>query len=569
MSGFPNLRRLVFCSCLLLGLLASAPEARSPQDLAGRFERLESLQQQLAELDAQPEPTLEVLRTRREEQARMLLAAIDRVEAEIQIALTGHKEEAFEAVFEDPPTDLQSELQEFFDPLLDLLRSATAQSRETEALRRELSGLTEQRDMARSALESLDAAHETSDERRVLVDRRVGELRRRWSKRLEDTESRIGTLEARLAQLQKAAAEAETDVSAPVRFLRERGLTLLLGALAGSITWLVLTLLGSAASRASRNQRLGRLREQGLSTTRLNASLRGRGLGVPVRALRIFYRVFTLGAAILVTLAVFNARHDWVLLGCGALLLFALAWTLVKSLPEAVEQIRTLLNLGSVQEGERLRFDGIPWRVSVLDFYTVLENPALEGGDLTLPVRDLAGHYSRPVAPSEGWFPTAKGDWVLLDDDKIAQVVVQTPGYVTLRKLGGATVMIPSSSFVEEPPTNLSHVFRVELEFGLDYGLQPESTAHVVETMRAWLTERLPAQLPEGSLRNLEVEFFAAGSSSLDYEIEVDLDGSAASEYEEVGRILSRLLVDCCNAHGWDIPFQQLQVHGVGSSAST
>ena len=285
--------------------------------------------------------------------------------------------------------------------------------------------------------------------------------------------------------------------------------------------------------------------------------------------MRIFYRVFVVGAAVLVTLAVFNARNDWVLLGGGALLLFALAWTLVKSLPETVEQIRTLLNMGSVQEGERLQFDGLPWRVAKLDFHTVLENPALEGGDLMLRVRDLAGHYSRPIAPSEGWFPTAKDDWVLLDDDKIAQVVVQTPGYVTLRKLGGAKMMVPSSSFVDAPPVNLSHGFRVEIEFGLDYGLQARATNEVVDTMRTWLEERLPQQLPEDALRNLEVEFFAAGASSLDYEIEVDLAGSAASEYEEVGRIVSRLIVDCCTQHGWGIPFPQLQVHGVPSSPAS
>jgi len=167
------------------------------------------------------------------------------------------------------------------------------------------------------------------------------------------------------------------------------------------------------------------------------------------------------------------------------------------------------------------------------------------------------------VAPEEGWFPTEAGDWVLLDDDKVAQVEIQTPGTVTLRRLGGGTIVIPSPAFVEEPPMNLTNGFRVELEFGIDYSHQAGATTTIVDTMRSWLEERLPEYLPAGSIKNLEVEFFAAAESSLKYEIEVDLDGSAASEYEEVGRILSRLLVDCCNENGWKIPFPQLQVHGV------
>ena len=222
-------------------------------------------------------------------------------------------------------------------------------------------------------------------------------------------------------------------------------------------------------------------------------------------------------AGFVVALAVFNARNDWLLLGLGVILLLGFVWTLVKSLPDAMDQIRTMLNLGAVQEGERLMFDGVPWLVSHLDFHTTLVNPQLEGGDLSLPVRDLSGLHSRPVAPEEDWFPTSKGDWVLLDDDKIAQVEVQTPGSVRLRRLGGGTLVIPSPAFVESAPMNLSNGFRVELEFGIDYAHQAEATTTVVRAMHDYLKEHLPGSLPEGAIENLEVEFCAAADSSLNY----------------------------------------------------
>lgn len=555
-------------TCLVLAALFALPAlGQEAQDLRTLLQRLDALEQKLEALDADrdTDTSFEAVRERRESRARELLAEMDRVEEEIQIALTGVEDGAFAAVFESPPSDLQSELEQFVEPFLLMLRSATAESREIEEIRRELSGLDEQIAMSTGALDRLGEAARPATEDDPLAGR-AAELRSLWSQRLEASRARKATLDARLRSIRSGDSKGAAQAVSPATFLRETGITLLLGLLAGTVTWIVLALVGSLASRASRNRKLAELGNQGLSTTGLNRSLGQRSLGVPVRAARLFYRFFAVAAAIVAALAVFNSRNDWLLLGFGVLLLLGFLWTVVKSLPEAVEQMRTLLNLGSVQEGERLIFDGVPWRVSVLDFHSVLENPALEGGNLSLPVRDLSGHYSRPIAPSESWFPTNKDDWVLLDDDKIAQVVVQTPGYVTLRRLGGGTLMVPTASFVEEPPMNLSNGFRVELEFGLDYGLQAQSTTAIVDTMRTWLEERLPGFLPEGSIQNLEVEFFAAGDSSLNYEIEVDLAGSAACEYEEVGRILSRLLVDCCNEHGWSIPFPQVQVHGVSPS---
>ena len=531
------------------------PKAPS-QDIAAKFERLDELEKQLEELNEQPEPSLEILRERREAEARTLLSEIDRVEAEIQVALVGFEDSSYTSIFEQTPVDLETELRDFFQPLMDLFRSATAQSREIEELRREITGLNEQKTMAESALASLAKPQETTEERQFLLASKTRSLKTMWTKRLAATESRTSTLQARLDQLQEEADNAETDVSGPVAFLRERGTNLFLGVLAAMATWIILTLIGTLFRRLSQNRAAA-------NTSKAAARLGSSNLGVPVRALRLSYYIFSIIAAVLAALAVFNARNDWILLGFGTLLLLGLVWTLIKSLPEAVSQIRTLLNLGSVQEGERLTFDGIPWLVSKLDFHTVLENPSLEGGNLSLPVGQLSGLHSRPTAPSESWFPTKPGDWVLMEDEKIAQVMVQTPGYVTLRRLGGATVMIPSASFVESPLTNLSRGFRVELEFGLDYALQSQATTSVLQTMRTYLQKHLPGCLPENSLKNLEVEFYAAADSSLNYEIEVDLDGSAACEYEEVGRTLSRLLVDCCNENGWGIPFPQMTVHGM------
>jgi hypothetical protein len=60
---------------------------------------------------------------------------------------------------------------------------------------------------------------------------------------------------------------------------------------------------------------------------------------------------------------------------------------------------------------------------------------------------------------------------------------------------------------------------------------------------------------------SLKIEFAAASSSSLDYEILADFGGEVASRYRYLGRLLQRLAVDSCNRHGWVIPFTQLTLH--------
>ena len=62
-------------------------------------------------------------------------------------------------------------------------------------------------------------------------------------------------------------------------------------------------------------------------------------------------------------------------------------------------------------------------------------------------------------------------------------------------------------------------------------------------------------------INRLEVEFKKAAASSLDYEIQGDFKGSAADRYEQIQRLLTRILVESCNEHGWVIPFTQLTVH--------
>ena len=153
--------------------------------------------------------------------------------------------------------------------------------------------------------------------------------------------------------------------------------------------------------------------------TRLRESRaqRKRGSSFGTRLFNVLYLFFSGLGSIFVFLIVLFMFEDWVLLTLGVLVVLGILWTSKHAIPKFWSQAALLLNMGVVREGERLIYNGIPWRVKALNFYTILENPKLEGGTLRLPVKDLFDLRSREYGAEEPWFPTDKGDWVLIGDD--------------------------------------------------------------------------------------------------------------------------------------------------------
>ncbi len=62
-----------------------------------------------------------------------------------------------------------------------------------------------------------------------------------------------------------------------------------------------------------------------------------------------------------------------------------------QTFPMFWEQTKLLLNLSTVREGERAIYNGLPWHIKSLNLYTKLINPALKGGMIRLPLRELIG----------------------------------------------------------------------------------------------------------------------------------------------------------------------------------
>lgn len=106
-----------------------------------------------------------------------------------------------------------------------------------------------------------------------------------------------------------------------------------------------------------------------------------------------------------------------------------------------------------------------------------------------------------------------KGEWLVLSANTFGRIIEQTPEYGKIIHLGGARKSIPTGSFFEMNPNNLSKNFRINSIFGISS------------------------------------EVFA------------DFSAEVAPKYSQLHRTIQRVCVNFCNKQDWIIPFTQITVH--------
>lgn len=278
-----------------------------------------------------------------------------------------------------------------------------------------------------------------------------------------------------------------------------------------------------------------------------------------LRLFDILFRSSSIVFAIIGLFFVLYMAEDWFLLSMAIIFFMGIIWTVRQGLPRLWQQGRLMLNIGSVRENERLTFNGVPWKVTSINVFCYLENPAM-GVKLRIPIEEMTGLVSRPYKNEEPWFPCQKGDWVVVGTASRGRVVSLSHEQVELVQRGGKRVFYPTETFLQACPVNLSRNFRVRVPFGISYSLQDQATSVIPEKLKDYLQLRIKEHYQEQCL-NLQVEFLQANSSSLDLIILADLSGKAADISKRIERAIHKWCVDCCTENGWEIPFPQLTVH--------
>lgn len=443
--------------------------------------------------------------------------------------------------------DWREEMQSAFEPIVVELKRLTERPRKMERQRSEQSFYQQRLTAAQAALDNIATLQRDapSEEMRAAF----GAMESRWRMRHDEYKNQLTLINLRLE-----------DLSAPSRPTPESTSDALQELLSGHFVNLLLAVLAAALT-------YGALRTISRFYTRMVAA-RGRKRAFLARVAHLSYAVISAVLALLAGMAVLYMRGDWILLGLLLIVLMGAALTLQRTLPGYIKEAKILLNLGPAREGERVTYNGLPWTVTSLNMYSTLVNPALRGGTIKLPVSELTTLISRRAHADEPWFPTRESDFVLLNDGRYGQVLLQTPEVVQMRVLG-ALISFPVAAFLDLHPQNLSlNGFRVSTQFGIDYRHQADVTGEIRNRLEAFIASHLKESRYGMHLLNSAVEFDEAAASSLNFLIWASFAGAAADQYYPIRRLLQHLAVDACNANDWTIPFSQMTVHLANNSST-
>lgn len=249
-----------------------------------------------------------------------------------------------------------SEASELLKPILRELREATKRPREIEKQRVRVTHFEERLPRIEQAIARVSrelAGAGPGRERQELKEARASliEMRREVADQLQ-------LAKARLAELQdnrESLVESTSNIVSA--FFRSRGLNFFLALATFIGMFLLLRLLHRVIS------------------ARLQQRQEAEG-GIALRVFDLIAYAGTALTAVVGMLAVLYTAGDWVLLTLVVLLLAGVLWGARNWVPQLWEEIKLLLDIGSVRQGERLVFDGVPWRVESLQLVTALENPA-------------------------------------------------------------------------------------------------------------------------------------------------------------------------------------------------
>lgn len=549
----PRFAPLFFVTLVLAATPALAQDPDAPpvetaeQRAATRTATLKALQEQIATLDediAKKKKDLDAAKTPEEKKqlSRDLQEALKNREefaknfrktaAEVDLSPILEKAEI--------SLDWQKELMVLLSPLVHELKSLTERPRKLDRLRTDIGRFRSDIPTLKTAVANIEvAASSVTDQ---AVKDRLAILKRDLKREQANFENRLDVAQRELQEMEKEDKPIlESGQDFFKMFFKSRGRNLGLAVLSFVLVFFVLRLTHRLIRKISPFHR--KEKRSFLS-----------------RVFDVLFLIMTILGASGVTMWVLYITGDWVLLSLLSLFLLGVFWTARHQLPRMWEQIKMMLNIGAVREGERLVYNGVPWRVAKINIYSTLDNPALKNCHIRLPINDLIDMTSRPYETGEAFFPSEVGDCVALADGTWGKVVFQSHEAVVL-KTPHSSKVYGTGSYLGNNPTNLSHNFRVATTFGIDYKHQADCTRAIPEAMRAHMLEGIKREPWGQHLLDFVVAFKSAGASSLDYVLCADIGGEAATSYGVIARVLQRLAVDACNQYGWEIPFAQMVVH--------
>lgn len=479
-----------------------------------------------------------------------ITTAMHQQEASFEMIMTAGLELGKDTTGEREQFDWQKDLLDIVQPILSELRQLTENRRKLDLLQKKIVFYQRQADDIDEVLRHISGIDKKGLDQQAL--REFERIEKKWRNQSKENNHLLEVAQLQLDEMIKSQSAKEISFGEHVaQFAAGRGATLVLAIAAFVAVYFSMLLLLKLSGW------IGKHKEEGKRTHYQ-------------RVITLFYHFLMGVLAIAAMFYVLSVRNDQVLIGITVLLLISIVWVLKSSIPSFVNELRLLLNTGSVREGECIVYNGVPLRVESLNYYSKLSNPMLPGLELRLTLAELADYVSRPYADDEPWFPCKTGDFVKLADDTFGMVKCITLENIVLSAADGAMPRTFSiADFLAANPKNYSLGFSVLSDFGVDYRHQAIATTAIPEILCEGIRQGLLQESFSDALIDVAVHFAKANTSSLDYKIIAAFDGSAACDYFAIQRALQRCAVDVCNQRQWTIPFTQVVVHQAGNNTGT
>ncbi len=263
----------------------------------------------------------------------------------------------------------------------------------------------------------------------------------------------------------------------------------------------------------------------------------------------------------LLSLAIFlmilHTTGNIILFGIMLLILFIAVLSFRGNIPQYLQKLRVFLNLGQAREGERIIYNDIPWEISKISLSNVyLTNPLLDNGELHVTIELIDKLYSRETITDELWFPSRKGDFLLLPDKRIVQVIRQTPEAVYLNH-DGATIVMGTAEFYKLKFSNLSRGYSLILNFTLeDHYENRLSLTNVKDSIIAGIHKIVKTEDESlyQAIRNISVtvrQLLTADTTS--YQVIVEMAPNSAKSYLTIKALLNNAIIEVSREHDWRI----------------
>lgn len=435
--------------------------------------------------------------------------------------------------------NLQQEMLLIVYPLLREMKQLSERPRAIEKLSAQIAFYQQRNDALDKGLTHLRDVIKTTNDRKLLQPLRA--LEASATEAQTEMQQKLDSLQRRYSDLRDESPPLWSSIGRAMgAFATGMGLHLLLALVLALATFFSVILLARLPLRFLEKRRIA-------SYTMIE------------RTVLFFSRAIGILLFAIIFLMVLYSLNEWVLLGIAAIIFIGMFFGLKNMMPNYLSEIRTVLNWGSVRQGERLIYNGLPWRIADLDFYTVLHNPALSGL-VRVPLTQISKLSSRPFHKDEPWFPTKVGDFVLMSDGLQGRVERQTPEIVQINA-GESLISYRTEKFLDARPQNMSTGFVVSTIFGIDYQHQRDVLTVIEKQFQEALQQALAQEDFSEHCLHIGVEYKGAAASSLDFRLLGLFKGEAAENHGRIQRWLQRTALECANTNGWEIPFQQIRIH--------